>query len=371
MKLPILKGINPHVVPVEQLHPNMGSPIRMLNGMPGYINVLDALNSWQLVKELREHTGLPSVCAFKHLNPTGTAVGYPLDDRMAQLYEAGITAQSLLACAFLRSRSMDPEVNKEDFVAFSDPLDLHTARLLLDEHPMGIIAPAFEPKALDLLKTHKKPEFLIVEIDPSFDPEPPEKQSIYGLTIESEPGSQESTRKLDPLFHIKAYEEIDPVRRVDLLISFITLKYSHSHSVSLVYNGQTIGLGVGQQSIGISFKMAVDKAKSWMMFQHPRVLSMPIPMHMNKFQREQLKSDFIQRKFSSEDCYSWLKAFQGVCMASDRLLTPLTQLREASRLGVKFHLQSPYTTPPDPSYIEQCLELGILFFPNHVRFSSD
>ncbi|MEM6631993.1 MAG: hypothetical protein AAF694_20115 [Bacteroidota bacterium] len=364
MKLPILNGINPHVVPVNQLHPSVGSPIRVLSGLPGYINVLDALNSWRLVKELRKHTGLPSVSAFKHLNPTGTAVGYPLDERMEQMYETSTIAQSLLACAFLRSRSMDREVNQEDFIAFSDPLDFHTAKLLLEEDPKGIIAPAYEPRALDLLKAHKESSFLIVEMDSSFEPEPPDKQTIFGLTIEPELPALSSESYSDSFLHLNVPQDINPGKKVDLLISLITLKYSHSHSVALVYNGQTIGLGAGQQSIGISFKMAMEKAKNWMMLQHPRVLSMSIPMHMNKSQRELLKSDYIQRKFTSEDCYSWMKAFQGVCMASDRPLNPHSQLQEASRLGVRYHIPSLTLTPAKSSYSDFCEELGILCLPN-------
>lgn len=345
--------------------PTAGSPVRILQGKLSYVYLLDALRGWQLVKELREVTGLPAACSFKKANPTGVAIGYPLDHRLQQAHGTQNPAQSLLACAFLRSGGIHRETNKKAFAALSDPLDVPTARLLMEESYAGIIAPAYEPKALALLKQERTSQLLLLEIDSGFEPEPVEMQTLFGFTLHRNRNQRNSWESLHSFMLEADQHGISPSQKVDGIIALLTLKYSHSHSVCLSYHGQIIGIGVGQQSPTYAFNIAVDMAKNWMIRQHPRVQSIPLPHSLAD--REQAIHEFIQANFSTEDYYSWMKVFQGQSLASDGSLATQEDLLEASRVGVRYLLHPTEEIPSPEQYIQSSKELGIRNFHVDVR----
>ncbi len=367
MRIPLRYGVNPHQVPAEILLPESGAPIRILNGQPGYVNILDALNSWQLVKELRHATGLPAVSSFRQVSPSGTAVGYPLDERLKKAYQAEGLDHSLLACAYLRARSTDRYITEGDLIALSDPLDQFTAQLIGQSSAIGMIAPGFEPGTIELLKQQKGTDFLVIEMDPHYEPDVLEKRTIYGITLHQTRNHIPITDEI--LSRIATSDKSLPNEaKIDMLIALITLKYTRSNAICIVYKGQLIGIGAGQQTKSISAKLASEMAKNWMMRQHPRILTMNMPSYLNKVQKDQLINDFIDRKFNSSDVYSWTKAFRGITLASDGLINSRSILEEAKRIGVKYIIQS-----PDPEYhyedlVKMCEDLYLTLVQTDVRF---
>ena len=368
MKIRLNLGENEPKASSEIIFPSTGTPMRTLHGQLSYVYALDALYAWQLVKELREATGLPAVSSFKKVNPTGVAIGYPLDRRLEQIFQVQNLGQSLLACALMRSRGINREINFNDFVASSDPLDLPTARLLLKESAVGVIAPAYEPKALALLKAERSTEFLVLEMDPGYESDGLERQTIFGFTFQKNrhdklKGASHPGQKVD-----RSLLSLDHSQQVDASVALLSLKYSHAHAISLAYKGQIIGIAVGQQSLRMSFVHALEMAKKWMMRQHPRVLSMTFPLHYSFEEKEKLIQEFIQSKFSAEDCYSWMKAFQGITLASEIPITQTDCLPEAARLGVKYLFQPQEGITDKALYSDFCKEWGIRNFPIDVSF---
>ena len=358
-------GGNSSNLPSEISFPNSSSPIHILQGQLSYVYLLDALRGWQLVKELRQATGLPAACSFKKANPTGVAIGYPLDKRLQEAFGIHNSAQSLLACAFLRSRGFHRQVNHKAFVALSDPLDLPTARLLVEESYAGVIAPAYEPKALAFLKKERSSALLLLEMDPDFEPEPIEMQTLFGFTLQRKRNQRNSWESIQSFIEEADNEGMNPSQKIDGIIGLLALKYSHSHSLCLTYQGQSIGIGVGQQSPTYAFTIAMEMAKYWMIRQHPRIHSLSLPH--SSLEREYAIQEFIQSNFSTADYYSWMKVFQGQSLASDGFLSDVGKLQEASRMGVTYILHPLDDVSSSATYFNYSKDLGIRNFHIDVR----
>ncbi|MBR4494490.1 MAG: phosphoribosylaminoimidazolecarboxamide formyltransferase [Clostridiales bacterium] len=268
-------GCNPNQKP-SRIYMENGAelPIEVLNGKPGYINLLDAFNGWQLVKELKKATGLPSATSFKHVSPAGAAVGKPLSETEAKIYFVDDLGElSPIACAYARARGADRMSSYGDFVALSDTCDAITAKMLAREVSDGIIAPDYTDEALEILKTKRKGTYNVIRIDPEYKPEPIEKKQVYGVTFEQ--GRNELDINNDLLTNIVTdNKEIPDDKKIDLLISLITLKYTQSNSVCYVKDGQAIGIGAGQQSRIHCTRLAGNKADIWWLRQHPKVMGL-------------------------------------------------------------------------------------------------
>ena len=268
-------GCNPNQKP-SRIYMENGAelPIEVLNGKPGYINLLDAFNGWQLVRELKKATGLPSATSFKHVSPAGAAVGKPLSETEAKIYFVDDLGElSPIACAYARARGADRMSSYGDFVALSDTCDAITAKMLAREVSDGIIAPDYTDEALEILKTKRKGTYNVIRIDPEYKPEPIEKKQVYGVTFEQ--GRNELDINNDLLTNIVTdNKEIPDDKKIDLLISLITLKYTQSNSVCYVKNGQAIGIGAGQQSRIHCTRLAGNKADIWWLRQHPKVMGL-------------------------------------------------------------------------------------------------
>ena len=276
-ELALKYGCNPNQKPSRIYMAEGELPLEVLNGRPGYINFLDALNSWQLVKELKEATGMPAAASFKHVSPAGAAIGLPLSDTLKKIYFVDDVKEELspIACAYARARGADRMSSYGDFVALSDTCDAATATLIKREVSDGVIAPDFTPEALDILKAKRKGTYNVIKIDPTYRPDPIEHKQVFGVTFEQ---GRNEVRLDDPaLFENRPTEnkEFTPEAMRDLIISLITLKYTQSNSVCYVKDGQAIGIGAGQQSRIHCTRLAGNKADIWWLRQHPKVMNLP------------------------------------------------------------------------------------------------
>ena len=276
-ELTLKYGCNPNQKPSRVYMDEGELPIEVLNGRPGYINLLDALNSWQLVSELKRATGLPAAASFKHVSPAGAAVGLPLDDTLKHIYFTGdidVNA-SPLACAYARARGADRMSSYGDFVALSDECDATTALLLKPEVSDGVIAPSFSDEALAILREKRNGTYNVIRIDPAYRPAPIERKQVFGITFEQ--GRNEIALDDPALFENipTQNKEFSPAARRDLMIALITLKYTQSNSVCYVKDGQAIGIGAGQQSRLHCTRLAGNKADIWWLRQHPKVMNLP------------------------------------------------------------------------------------------------
>ena len=275
MPHPLRYGLNPHQTPASWEAVADGLPFRVLNGQPGYINLLDALSAWQLVRELRAALDLPAAASFKHVSPAGAAAGLPLSDPLRAAYLVGVAELSPVAAAYVRARGGDLTSAYGDFAAVSDPVDRSLAQVLRREVSDGIIAPAYDPDALELLQAKKGGRYLILEADPEFEPPPTERRELFGVRLEQ----PADTRPIgDALFEniVTQQRDFSPDARRDLLIATVALRYTQSNSVCVAADGQVIGLGAGQQSRIHCTRLACGKADRWMLQQHPRVLELPL-----------------------------------------------------------------------------------------------
>ena len=268
-------GCNPNQKP-SRIYMEDGSelPVSVLNGKPGYINFLDALNGWQLVKELKEATGLPAATSFKHVSPAGAAVGLPLSDKLAKIYWVDDLGElSPLACAYARARGADRMSSFGDFISLSDVCDADTARLIKREVSDGVIAPGYTDEALEILKQKKKGNYNVIQIDPSYQPAPLERKQVYGITFEQ---GRNELRVDEALLSniVTENKDIPAEALIDMKIALITLKYTQSNSVCYVKDGQAIGIGAGQQSRIHCTRLAGSKADNWFLRQSPQVLSL-------------------------------------------------------------------------------------------------
>lgn len=353
-------GCNPNQKP-SRIFMEDGSdlPVKVLNGKPGYINFLDAFNGWQLVKELKEATGLPAATSFKHVSPAGAAVGKPLTDTLAKIYWVDDLGElSPLACAYSRARGADRMSSFGDFIALSDVCDADTARLIKREVSDGVIAPGYTEKALELLKAKKKGNYNIIEIDSSYVPNPIERKQVYGITFEQ--GRNELDINGDLLSNIVTdNKEVTESALIDMKIALITLKYTQSNSVCYVKDGQAIGIGAGQQSRVHCTRLAGSKADNWFLRQSPKVLNLQFVDTLGRADRDNAIDVYIGDEymdvladgawekvfkvkpeiFTREEKREWLDKMQEVTLGSDAFFPFSDNVERAKKSGVKYIAQ--------------------------------
>ncbi len=374
-------GCNPNQKPARIYMKNGADlPIEILNGRPGYINFLDAFNSWQLVKELKEATGMVCATSFKHVSPTSAALGLPLDEAMQKMCFVddieGLN-DSPLACAYARARGTDRMSSFGDWIALSDVCDVTTAKLIKREVSDGIIAPGYEPEALEILKSKKKGNYNIVAIDPAYVPDPVETKEVYGITFEQGRNDYRVTpESLDNI--VTAANVIPDSGKRDLTVALITLKYTQSNSVCYAVDGQAIGVGAGQQSRIHCTRLAGNKADIWHLRRHPKVLALPflptlgrpdrdnvIDVYISDQSEDVLGADVWQQYFTtrpdeltSEEKHAYLAGITGVSLASDAFFPFGDNIERARRSGVSY-IAEPGGSVRDDQVIETCNKYGI------------
>ena len=373
-ELELKYGCNPNQKP-SRIFMKDGSdlPIQVLAGKPGYINFLDAFNGWQLVKELKEATGLPAATSFKHVSPAGAAVGLPMSDTLKKIYWVDDMGElSPLACAYARARGADRMSSFGDFIALSDVCDVDTARIIKREVSDGVIAPGFEPEALEILKQKKKGNYNIIQIDPSYRPEPLEQKQVFGITFEQ--GRNELPINKELLSNVVTEnKEIPDSAKIDLIISLITLKYTQSNSVCYVKDGQAIGIGAGQQSRVHCTRLAGNKADNWFLRQAPQVLNLQFVDGIRRADRDNaidvyigdeymdVLADGVWEKtfkvkppvFTREEKRAWLDQMTGVSLGSDAFFPFGDNIERAHKSGVTYIAQ-PGGSVRDDNVIETC-----------------
>ena len=350
-------GCNPNQKP-SRVYMEDGSdlPITVLNGKPGYINLLDALNGWQLVKELKEATGLPAATSFKHVSPAGAAVGLPMDEVLRKIYWVDDLGElSPLASAYARARGADRMSSFGDFISLSDVCDVDTAKLIKREVSDGVIAPGYEPEALEILKQKKNGKYNVIQIDPSYVPAPIEHKQVFGVTFEQ--GRNNLKIDKDLLSNVVTEnKEIPDSAKIDLMISLITLKYTQSNSVCYVKGGQAIGIGAGQQSRVHCTRLAGQKADNWFLRQAPQVLNLPFIDKIKRADRDNAIDVYIGDEymdvladgewqkvftekppvFTKEEKRAWLDKMQDVVLGSDAFFPFGDNIERAHKSGVKY-----------------------------------
>ena len=377
-ELELKYGCNPNQKPARIFMKDGEMPIKVLSGRPGYINFLDAFNGWQLVKELKRATGLPAATSFKHVSPAGAAVGLPLTETLRRIYfvPAGMEL-SPLACAYARARGADRMSSFGDWISLSDVCDVPTALLIKPEVSDGVIAPGYEPEALEILKAKRKGNYNIVQIDPGYEPAKLEQKDVYGITFEQERNELNIT---DDFFAnvVTENKEMTEEALRDLAIAMITLKYTQSNSVCYVKDGQAIGIGAGQQSRIHCTRLAGQKADNWLLRQHPKVMNLPfvekiarpdrdntIDVYISDDADEVLAEGCWQRFFTEkpeeltrEEKRAWLDQQSGVALGSDAFFPFGDNIERAKRSGVQY-IAEPGGSIRDDQVIETCNKYGI------------
>lgn len=381
-------GCNPNQKPAKLLIEGEELPITVLNGRPGYINFLDALNGWQLVKELKEATGLPAATSFKHVSPAGAAIGLPLSDILKKIYFVDDLKVELspIACAYARARGADRMSSYGDFIALSDTCDLATALLIKREVSDGVIAPSYTEEALEILREKRKGTYNVLQIDTTYTPAPMERKQVYGITFEQL--RNEVNLNDDNLFaNIPTKNQTFPAEAIrDLKIALITLKYTQSNSVCYVKDGQAIGIGAGQQSRIHCTRLAGNKADIWWLRQHPKVLNLPwvngirradrdntIDLYISDDYEDVLKEGEWQRFFttrpeplSREEKQTWISQNTGVSLGSDAFFPFGDNIERAYRSGVAYVAQAGGSVRDD-NVIETCDKYNIAMAFTGVR----
>lgn len=374
-------GCNPNQKPAKIFMADGGElPIKILNGKPGYINFLDAFNSWQLVKELKEALGLPAVTSFKHVSPTSAAVGIPLPEKLKKacfVDDIENLDDSPLACAYARARGTDRMCSFGDWVALSDICDTATALLIKREVSDGIIAPGYEPEALEILKLKRNGNYNIVEIDPDYVPAPVEHKQVFGITFEQ----GRNNFKIDEALLsnlVTENKEIPDSAKRDLIISLITLKYTQSNSVCFAYDGQAIGVGAGQQSRVHCTRLAGSKADTWFMRQYDKVLNLPFKDDIRRPDRDNIIDGYINRNeedvcadgiwqkyfktrpepLTDEEIKKYLSGISGVSLGSDAFFPFDDNIERAHKSGVSY-IAEPGGSIRDDIVIDCCNKYGI------------
>ena len=356
-ELELKYGCNPNQKPAKlYMADSSDLPVTVLNGRPGYINFMDALNSWQLVKELKEATGLPAAASFKHVSPAGAAVGLPLSEVEKQIYFVEPDQElTPVACAYIRARGADRLCSYGDWAALSDVCDAATATYLKAEVSDGIIAPGYTPEALEILKTKKKGNYNVVQVDAGYVPKLQERREIFGVVFEQ---GHNFFRLEDALLDniVTANKDLPQQARMDLLISLITLKYTQSNSVCYVKNGQTIGVGAGQQSRVHCVRLAGSKADNWMLRQHPKVLTLPFKADIRRPARDNAIDVYISDEYedvladgvwqetfetkpavlTQEEKLAWIATMTDVALGSDAFFPFGDNIERAYKSGVKY-----------------------------------
>ncbi len=387
-ELALKYGCNPNQKPSRIFMTEGELPIEVLNGRPGYINFLDALNSWQLVKELKEATGMPAAASFKHVSPAGAAIGLPLSDTLKKIYFVDDVNIELspLACAYARARGADRMSSYGDFVALSDTCDAATATLIKREVSDGVIAPGYTPEALEILKGKRKGTYNVISIDPQYVPEPIERKQVFGITFEQ--GRNEIKLDDPALFAnipTKNKTFSDEAKR-DLIISLITLKYTQSNSVCYVKDGQAIGIGAGQQSRIHCTRLAGNKADIWWLRQHPKVMGLPfidgirradrdntIDVYISEEHDDVLREGTWQQFFkekpevlTAEEKKEWIARNTDVALGSDAFFPFGDNIERAHKSGVRYIAQAGGSVRDD-NVIETCDKYDIAMAFTGVR----
>lgn len=387
-ELQLKYGCNPNQKPSRIYMEEGELPIEVLNGRPGYINFLDALNSWQLVRELKEATGLPAAASFKHVSPAGAAVGLPLDDTLAHIYFVDDVKIPLtpIACAYARARGADRMSSYGDFIALSDTCDLATATLIKREVSDGVIAPDYTEEALQVLRDKRKGTYNVIKIDPAYRPAPIEHKQVFGITFEQ---GRNEVRLDDPaLFeNIPTQNKSFPEEaKRDLMVALITLKYTQSNSVCYVKGGQAIGIGAGQQSRIHCTRLAGTKADTWWLRQHPRVMNLPFVPGIRRADRDNTIDLFIgedymdvlaegewQKFFTEkpapltrEEKREWIAQNTGVSLGSDAFFPFGDNVERAHKSGVQYIAQAGGSVRDD-HVIDTCDKYGIAMAFTGVR----
>lgn len=385
-ELELKYGCNPAQKPARIFCEDGELPITVLNGRPGYINFLDALNGWQLVSELREATGLPAATSFKHVSPAGAAVGLPLSPLLRQIYFIDADQPlSPLAAAYARARGADRMSAFGDWISLSDICDVETARLISREVSDGVIAPGYQPEALEILKAKRQGNYNIVAIDPAYRPAKIERKQVFGITFEQ--GRNEAKIDVSLLGNIVTHNrEMPAAAKRDLLISLIALKYTQSNSVCYAKDGQTIGVGAGQQSRIHCTRLAGGKADLWHLRQHPAVLALPfrddvkrpdrdnaIDVYLSEDWDDVLHANVWPRLFNErpepllrEEKQAWLSQYQDVCLGSDAFFPFGDNIERAAKSGVRYVAQ-PGGSIRDEQVIETCDRFGIVMAMTGLR----
>lgn len=385
-ELELKYGCNPAQKPARIFCEDGELPITVLNGRPGYINFLDALNGWQLVSELREATGLPAATSFKHVSPAGAAVGLPLSPLLRQIYFIDADQPlSPLAAAYARARGADRMSAFGDWISLSDICDVETARLISREVSDGVIAPGYQPEALEILKAKRQGNYNIVAIDPAYRPAKIECKQVFGITFEQ--GRNEAKIDVSLLENIVTQNrEMPAAAKRDLLISLIALKYTQSNSVCYAKDGQTIGVGAGQQSRIHCTRLAGGKADLWHLRQHPAVLALPfrddvkrpdrdnaIDVYLSEDWDDVLHANVWPRLFNErpepllrEEKQAWLSQYQDVCLGSDAFFPFGDNIERAAKSGVRYVAQ-PGGSIRDEQVIETCDRFGIVMAMTGLR----
>ena len=381
-------GCNPNQKPARIYMEHGELPVEVINGRAGYINFLDALNSWQLVKELKAATGMPAAASFKHVSPAGAAVVYPMSDTLKKIYLVDDIDFELtpLATAYARARGTDRMCSYGDFCALSDTCDEATAKLIKREVSDGVIAPDYTPEALEILKSKRKGTYCVIKIDPNYVPDPIEHKQVFGITFEQ---GRNNVDLDDP----KLFEDIPtknknftPEALRDLKIALITLKYTQSNSVCYAKDGQAIGIGAGQQSRIHCTRLAGSKADEWWMRQSPKVLNLPFKEHIHRADRdncinvylseeyEDILQDGVWQQFFTEkpepflrsEQKEWIAQNRGVALGSDAFFPFGDNIERAHKSGVEFIAQAGGSIRDD-NVIETCDKYGIAMAFTHVR----
>ena len=386
-ELELKYGCNPNQKPSRILMADGSDlPVTVLNGKPGYINFMDALNGYQLVRELKEATGLPAAASFKHVSPAGAAVGLPLSDTLAKIYWVDDLGElSPLASAYARARGADRMSSFGDFISLSDVCDVSTARIIKREVSDGIIAPGYEPEALEILKGKKKGNYNIIQIDPEYAPAAVEQKMVYGVTFEQ----GHNNLKIDEALLQKVVtenREIPAEAKRDLLISLITLKYTQSNSVAYAYDGQAIGIGAGQQSRVHCTRLAGNKADNWMLRQCPKVLELQFVDGLGRANRDNAIDNYIGDEymdvlsegawqkvfkvkpevFTAEEKRAWISTFEGLSIGSDAFFPFSDNIERARKSGVKYVAQ-PGGSVRDQEVIDCCNKYGMAMAFTGIR----
>ena len=385
-ELELKYGCNPNQKP-SRIFMNEGElPITVLNGRPGYINFLDAFNGWQLVSELKRATGLPAATSFKNVSPAGAAVGLPLTDVERKIYWVDDMGElTPLANAYARARGADRMSSFGDFISLSDVCDVATAKLIKREVSDGVIAPGYEPEALEMLKAKKKGNYNVIQIDPSYRPAPVEHKEVFGITFEQ--GRNELVIDKEMLNNIVTEsKELPESAKIDLVIALITLKYTQSNSVCYAKGGQAIGIGAGQQSRIHCTRLAGQKADNWFLRQNPKVLNLPFKEKIGRADRDnaidlyigdeymdlladgEWERTFTEKPevFTREEKRAWLDQLQDVALGSDAFFPFGDNIERAHKSGVKYVAQ-PGGSVRDDQVIETCNKYGMTMCFTGIR----
>ena len=385
-ELELKYGCNPNQKP-SRIFMNEGElPITVLNGRPGYINFLDAFNGWQLVSELKRATGLPAATSFKHVSPAGAAVGLPLTDVERKIYWVDDMGElTPLANAYARARGADRMSSFGDFISLSDVCDVATAKLIKREVSDGVIAPGYEPEALEMLKAKKKGNYNVIQIDPSYRPAPVEHKEVFGITFEQ--GRNELVIDKEMLNNIVTEsKELSESAKIDLVIALITLKYTQSNSVCYAKGGQAIGIGAGQQSRIHCTRLAGQKADNWFLRQNPKVLNLPFKEKIGRADRDnaidlyigdeymdlladgEWERTFTEKPevFTREEKRAWLNQLQDVALGSDAFFPFGDNIERAHKTGVEYIAQAGGSVRDD-HVIETCDKYGMTMCFTGIR----